>query len=199
MERLGYWKMPALSFWSSNIGPNPPPPPPTSADTETIPSPFHLTTKYLHMQNTELCLASSKILTPTPPHPLSTQRVCPPPAPKEGGGTHQPGSEGGGGSIFWKTTDIGLVSYSIISLRISLPPFLQRQGVEKYDTRKAYYSSFLLFHEGGTDRVSLTSPPFLCRASQYSPAVSRGIFGRLRPPPHPQAGLFLPERNRKTR
>ncbi len=47
-----------------------------------------------------------------PPTPLSTQRVCPLPAPKAGG--HSPG---GGGSIFWKTTDIGLASYSIISLR----------------------------------------------------------------------------------
>jgi hypothetical protein len=39
-------------------------------------------TKYLH---TEQCLASSKILTP---HPLSTQRVCPPPhrAVRGGGG-----------------------------------------------------------------------------------------------------------------
>ncbi len=36
-----------------------------------------------------------------------------------GGGTHSPGGEGvgGGGSIFWKTPDIGLASYSIISLR----------------------------------------------------------------------------------
>ncbi len=31
-----------------------------------------------------------------------------------GGGerTHSPGGEGGGGSIFWKTRDIGLPSYS---------------------------------------------------------------------------------------
>ncbi len=33
------------------------------------------------------------------------------------GGTHSPGGEGVGGSIFWKTPDIGLASYSIISLR----------------------------------------------------------------------------------
>jgi hypothetical protein len=26
--------------------------------------------------------------------------------------THSPGGEGGGGSIFWKTRDIGLASYS---------------------------------------------------------------------------------------
>ncbi len=42
--------------------------------------------------------------------------MCPPRAPKAGD-THSPGGEGGGGSIFWKTPDIGLASYSIISLR----------------------------------------------------------------------------------
>ncbi len=41
-----------------------------------------------------------------PPYPLSTQRVCPPP--------HSPGGEG---SIFWKTPDIGLASYSLSPLR----------------------------------------------------------------------------------
>ncbi len=55
----------------------------------------------------------------TLPHPLSTQRVCPPPERRGGGGgTHSPGGEGvGGGSIFWKTPDIGLASYSLIPLR----------------------------------------------------------------------------------
>jgi hypothetical protein len=28
------------------------------------------------------------------------------------GGTHSPGGEGGGGSIFWKTRELGLPSYS---------------------------------------------------------------------------------------
>jgi hypothetical protein len=52
-----------------------------------------------------------------PPTPLSTQRVCPPPALKAGG-THLPDGDGGGESIFWKTPAIGLASYStIISLR----------------------------------------------------------------------------------
>jgi hypothetical protein len=45
-------------------------------------------TKYLHILSTEQCLASSELLTP---HPLSTQRVCPPPAPKAGWGVN--GSE----------------------------------------------------------------------------------------------------------
>jgi hypothetical protein len=49
-------------------------------------------------QSTELCLASSKILTP---HPLSTQRMCPPPAPKAVG-TRSPGGEGVGGWYFGK-------------------------------------------------------------------------------------------------
>ncbi len=60
-----------------------------------------------------LFLSSSKILTPHPPRPLSARRVCPPPVTKAGG-THSPGGEGDGGSIFWKTREIGLSSYSQI-------------------------------------------------------------------------------------
>jgi hypothetical protein len=52
--------------------------------------------------------ASSKILTTHPPlHPASVSS----PAPKAGC-THSPGGEGGGGSIFWKTSDKGLASYN---------------------------------------------------------------------------------------
>jgi len=40
-----------------------------------------------------------------PPTPPSTRRVCLPPATKAG-------RRGGWGSIFWKTQDIGLASYS---------------------------------------------------------------------------------------
>ncbi len=40
---------------------------------------------------------------------LYTYQLC-------GGRTHSLGGEGGGGSIFWKKPDIGLASYSIISL-----------------------------------------------------------------------------------
>ncbi len=49
-----------------------------------------------------------------PPPPLLPAR-----APKAwgGGGTHSPGGEGVGGSIFRKTPGIGLASYSIIPLR----------------------------------------------------------------------------------
>ncbi len=46
-----------------------------------------------------------------PPPPLTTQRVCPPPAPKAGG-TNSPGGEGVG-----KTPDNGLASYRRIPLR----------------------------------------------------------------------------------
>jgi hypothetical protein len=50
------------------------------------------------------------------PHPLSTQRVCPPPAPKAVG-VHTRRAMRVAGSIFRKTADIGLASYSIIPLR----------------------------------------------------------------------------------
>jgi hypothetical protein len=44
---------------------------------------------------------------------LVFQNLDPPPPPNKGGGTHSPGGEGGGGgSIFWKTRDIVLPSYS---------------------------------------------------------------------------------------
>jgi hypothetical protein len=47
---------------------------------------------------------------PRPPPPLRPASVYPPPL--LGGRTHLPGGEGGRGSIFWKTRDIGLTSYS---------------------------------------------------------------------------------------
>ncbi len=73
-----------------------------------------LDTEYIfYCKRAILILSSSKILTPIP---LSARRVCFPPAPKAGGGggTHSPGGEGDGGSIFWKTKEIGLPSYSKI-------------------------------------------------------------------------------------
>ncbi len=42
---------------------------------------------------------------------LVFQNIDPPP-PSPPGGTHSPGGLGGGGSIFWKTINIGLPSYS---------------------------------------------------------------------------------------
>jgi hypothetical protein len=47
---------------------------------------------------------------------LSTQRVCPPPC-KGGGYTGVHTRRAVGGQYFWKMPDIGLASYSIISLR----------------------------------------------------------------------------------
>jgi hypothetical protein len=46
-----------------------------------------------------------------PPLPSPPGECVLPPTTKAGG-THSPGGEGGGGSIFWKTKDIGLASYS---------------------------------------------------------------------------------------
>jgi hypothetical protein len=57
-----------------------------------------------------LFLSSSKILTthtPLRPANLSSHR-------NKGGGTHSTGGEGDGGSIFWKTREIGLLCYSKI-------------------------------------------------------------------------------------
>jgi hypothetical protein len=52
------------------------------------------------------------------PPPPSLPGECVPP-PLLGGRTHSPGGEGGGGSIFWKTRDIGLPSYSNNLSRLS--------------------------------------------------------------------------------
>ncbi len=56
-----------------------------------------------------------------PPAPLSTQRVCPPPAPKEGGYTLA-GRREVWGSIFWKTPAIGLASYNNLSTPCTVHP-----------------------------------------------------------------------------
>jgi hypothetical protein len=64
--------------------------------------------KYLDPK-TVLIYRPHPALTPLSPSPPGE---CVPPAFVGGGGTHSPGGEGGGGSIFWKTRDIGLPSYS---------------------------------------------------------------------------------------
>ncbi len=58
--------------------------------------------------------ASSKILTP---HPPPRSECVLPPHQRRGLHAHSPGGEGGWGTIFRKTHDIGLASYTIISLR----------------------------------------------------------------------------------
>ncbi len=49
------------------------------------------------------------------PIPLSARRVCTPRR------TDSPGGEGDGGSIFWKTREIGLPSYNDLSTLAALP------------------------------------------------------------------------------
>jgi hypothetical protein len=69
---------------------------------------------------------------------------------------------------------------------ISLTQFLQGQGWNYTTPEKSIILPFYYSMRG--ELIGFFNlPPFLCRASQYSPAVSRGIFGRLRPPP-PQRG-----------
>ncbi len=83
------------------------------------PSP-HSQHTLLYAQSTYICRVQSSVWRLPkywPPTPLSTQRVSPHPAPKARGYTLA-GRWGGGGSIFWKTPDIGLESYSIIPLRL---------------------------------------------------------------------------------
>ncbi len=76
---------------------------------------FVLLTKYLrYICRVQSCVwRLPKYWPPTPPlHPASVSS----PRTKSGGYTLA-GRWGVGGSIFWKTPDIGLASYSIISLR----------------------------------------------------------------------------------
>jgi len=75
--------------------------------------------EYCQPQSTYICRVQSCVwLLPKywPPTPSPPSECVLPPNPKTGGHTLA-GRWGGGGSIFWKTPDIGLASYSIISLR----------------------------------------------------------------------------------
>ncbi len=66
-------------------------------------------------QSTYVCREQSCVCVFHPHHHLHPASVSSPRT--KGGGTHSPVGEGGGGSIFWKTPDIRLASYTIISLR----------------------------------------------------------------------------------
>ncbi len=71
--------------------------------------------KYLHMQSTELCLASSKILTPLHPASVSSPRTK--------------GGEGGGGSIFLEDARhrTGLLQYNLSTVqKITRQDIVQR-------------------------------------------------------------------------
>jgi hypothetical protein len=70
----------------------------------------------VHPQSTYICRVQScvwRLPKYLPPTPLSAQRVCPPPALVH----TRRAVRGVGGSIFWKTPDLVLASYSLISLR----------------------------------------------------------------------------------
>ncbi len=80
-----------------------------------------------------------------PPIPLSACWVCPPPATKAGG-THSPGGEGDGGSIFWKTREIGLPSYSKICTlccQCSVSTFVEGGGGGRGVTGRKKEDSFV--------------------------------------------------------
>ncbi len=72
------------------------------------------------MKSTELCRRLPKYWSPNPsPASMSSPRT-------KGGGYTLAGKWGSGRSIFWKTPDTGLASYSIISQSIELGPPMSR-------------------------------------------------------------------------
>ncbi len=79
------------------------------------PWPHPILSPALYCRRPIQCLASSKILTP---HPLTTRRVCVPPAFGAGEDTLAKW-RGGGGSIFWKTPETALYSTYVKKLCIS--------------------------------------------------------------------------------
>ncbi len=97
------------------------------------------------------------------PHPLSTQRVCPPHA-SHAGGVHTRQGVRGGGSIFRKTPDLGLTSYSIIPLRIShivwpaICQFSMKQLIVLSILSRTFTYNFLYkdYYTSNTHFVSLT-------------------------------------------
>ncbi len=74
--------------------------------------------RYVEYRAVSGVFQNTKILPPRRPPLYPASASYPPTTKAGGGGIHSPGGEGGGGSIFWKTPDIGLASYIIISLRL---------------------------------------------------------------------------------
>ncbi len=72
------------------------------------------------------------------PPPPSPPGECVPPRLCCGGRTHSQGGEGGGGSIFWKTRDIGLASYSnnLSTLRVQQPWEQKQRPPQKHPQEK---------------------------------------------------------------
>ncbi len=84
-------------------------------------------------------LSSSKILTPHPPlRPASLSS----PRNKGGGYTQSPGGERDRGSIFWKTREIGLPSYSKICTLCSTTFNRGRNWVSHLAFRSGFYRYF---------------------------------------------------------
>jgi hypothetical protein len=79
---------------------------------------YHSTVEGLYCKRPIQCVASSKILTPPPPHLPHCPASVYPPLLMRGEDTLAVG-RGGGGSIVWKTPDTALYSIYVISLCIS--------------------------------------------------------------------------------
>ncbi len=77
-------------------------------------------TKYLHVTYVEYRAVSGVFLNIGPPPLSPPSEWVLPLHQRRGGGYTLAGRWGGGGSIFWKTSDIGLASYNIISLRFEI-------------------------------------------------------------------------------
>ncbi len=76
-----------------------------------------------------------------PPPPLRPASVYPPPL--LGREDTLAGRRGGGGSIFWKTRDIGLPSYrNNLSTRVPVVPYFLAWRVKKDENIKFYSTSF---------------------------------------------------------
>ncbi len=108
-----------------------------------------------------------------PPPPLH-QRLCPPNAPKAGGYTLA-GQWWGRGSIFWKTPDIGLASYSIISLR---PTPSEYKFIHNIDTTSVAWLTRV--RRGSVSRASAcpSSKSRLGTAPQRMPSTGRKPGGQ---------------------
>jgi hypothetical protein len=94
--------------------------------------------------------AVSRVFQNIDPPPLSPPRECVlPPHQRRGVHSRRAVRGWGGGSIFWKTRDIGLASYSIISLHITVSVMSEPTVV----TVKSELSSWFLMTELATVSV----------------------------------------------
>jgi hypothetical protein len=118
-----------------------------------------------------------------PPPPPSPPSECVLPPNQRRGGTHSPGGEESGGSIFWKTPDIGLAFCSIISLQesVSLSIFLQPSRPLSGEKRGGGVPQ----SRGEPHLQRRVTLPALARTGRGRAARSRTAFpGQTRPVPH---------------